>query len=129
TGNKGVNGGGIARVTADGTLTIMNCTISGNAASYTSGGGVYGGPGATFIDSSILWGNTATGPVTQQAQFDMSFGGTSNIDFCCNQNCAFTPENNFNIGNDPLFMAPLPASSAPFVGGDFHLASCSPAIN
>ena len=114
------------------TPTIVNQhhNVFETLAGFFSGGGAFGGPGpARKIDSCILWGNTANSPLSQQTQFDTSSGGTSNINNSCIQNLTFTPLNDFNIGDDPLFVNPLPASTAPFAGGDFHVESCSPVIN
>ena len=54
----GSNGGGISYTSTDATLTVTNCTISGNVADV-DGGGIYNDSGTVIITNSILFGNSA----------------------------------------------------------------------
>ena len=57
TGNSATDGGGIDNV--GGTLTVNNCTLSGNSADY--GGGIFRDTvGTTTVSGSTLTGNSAT---------------------------------------------------------------------
>jgi hypothetical protein len=106
---------------------IINCTIVGNT-SGNSGGGIGGSiTGTLTVQNSILWNNSVTNVVNQDAQIKMSPGTiiVSNTTIRALGNLA----GNGNSSNSPLFIADLLVGSAPSLAGDFHLKSCSPAVN
>lgn len=126
TGNYSYNdGGGIH--TDSCTVFIGNSTIASNKALYNFGGFNHyhasGAPVAT-ITNSIIWGN--------------------NSSICYNIDTAYNPllsvnhsivmGQTYNFGTDmiqmtPDFINPIYAANAPSDAGDYHLYTCSPAIN
>jgi gliding motility-associated-like protein len=111
TGNKGI-GAGIENSAA--TPYIVNCTISGN-----TGGSVTNWAASTpIIANCIIYGNSAG--LADNA------GSLSKVTYSILQN-TFTGVGNLNV--DPLFTNALSYTTAPFIGGDYTLQSCSQAIN
>jgi hypothetical protein len=117
SGNRVNGGGGMYNFNSSPVLT--NVTLSGNGAN--SGGGMINVRGNPQVRNSIVWGNTAnTGPNILNDTSSPSFlfslvqesgGGGSNLDA------------------DPLFAAPVAASSAPTTAGDYRLRPGSPALH
>ena len=110
------NGGGMSN---SGNPTLYNVTISGNIAS-SSGGGTYN-HGAITIQNSILWGNTAPNGTEI---FDAHAASTVIYSLG-----AWGYVGTGNLDTDPLFIAPIDATSAPTTTGDYRLQAASPAIN
>ena len=119
SGNLAVAGGGI--INSFSSPVITNCTIAGNKATQ-DGGGIYNGTSSPSINNSIIYGNIATlsgntiytisgTPLVSYSLIEGGFGGSG------------------NINADPLFISAQPASAAPTTLGDYHLRSCSPAID
>ena len=111
--DSGSGGGICSKSSRGGTLTLTNCTVSGNTASTGNaaahGGGIYNYGGTTTLTNSIFYGDTGgevvNGTGTASILFsDIQGGypGTSNID------------------KDPLFV------NAAY--GDLHLKPGSPCI-
>ncbi|MCH8567665.1 MAG: T9SS type A sorting domain-containing protein [Balneolales bacterium] len=113
---------------------LINSTISGNSSG--DGGGMSadsfsGGP-VSRVDNSIIWGNQAgLGP-----QVKPNFPGNLNFSHSTIEG---TGSDNWdgdvgtdlgsNLASNPLFVAPVPAASAPFTEGDFRLLLTSPSLN
>ena len=119
SGNYAVNGGAIANMNSS-NLVLTNGTISGNSAS-TNGGGLYNSGSNLQLRNSIIWGNSATnsGPglyntttwiiLVRHSWIEGGYG---------------------DVGTgDPLFVAPVAATSAPTTTGDYRLQAASLAIN
>jgi predicted outer membrane repeat protein len=124
SGNLSASGGGI--YLNGGSPALTNITVSGNRAT-TSGGGIYMNSSSPQIGNSIVWGNAAgssnnvysTGgsPAYQYSLVqDLNPSGTGNI-------------NGTNPSNDPVFVLPIPASSAPTIDGYYRPQLGSPALN
>jgi predicted outer membrane repeat protein len=124
SGNLSASGGGI--YLNGGSPALTNITVSGNRAT-TSGGGIYTNNSSPQIGNSIVWGNAAgssnnvhsTGgsPAYQYSLIqDLNPSGTGNI-------------NGTNPSNDPVFVLPIPASSAPSIDGYYRPQLGSPALN
>ena len=98
---------------------IVNCTIAKNTSSDSpNGAGVYGSNSSVTVLNSILWGNTADGSSSLQAQI-YSAPLTAAVDYSCVQNLGAGGTG--NIGSDPNFVN---------AGGpDYHLNLGSPCIN
>ena len=118
SGNRAThgNGGGMSN---SGNPTLYNVTISGNSASG-SGGGTYNYDAIT-IQNSILWGNTAPNGTEI---FDANTASTVIYSLG-----AWGYVGTGNLDTDPLFRAPIDATSAPTTTGDYRLQAASPAIN
>ena len=102
----GVFGGGGGLYSQDVSMTLTNCTFSGNAPEALHCN--------TAIDvfNSVFWGNTGS-----------IYNATAGINNCIVQG-GYTPCTNCPNGNgnaDPLYLAPA--------SGNFSLAACSPAID
>jgi len=110
------NGGGMSN---SGNPTLYNVTISGNSAS-ASGGGTYNHDSIT-IQNSILWGNAA---ISGAEIFDANAASTVNYSLG-----VWGYVGTGNLDTDPLFIAPIDATSAPTTTGDYRLQAASPAIN
>jgi len=114
--SAGGRGGGMYNLTSSPTLT--NVTIAGNQAT-NDGGGMYSNfDSSATIQNSIIWGNDAsTGP---QVSGFPSYANTLVQD---------AGVGGFNGSEDPLFVAPEAASSAPTTAGDYRLLPGSPVID
>ena len=121
-------GGGIYN---DASLPVLtNVTISGNRAN--SGGGIYNDSSSPPVNNSIIWGNTATAGVnvfnnvgsTPVYTNSIIQGSGGSLSWDLN----FGTDNTGNLDDDPLFVAPAAASSAPTTLGIYRLKSISPAI-
>ena len=88
-------------------VNLVNVTLANNKDPYgsESSSGVMLWSGVLTLKNSIIWGNGVDNP----------FGGT------------YTTLNSSTA--DPLFVAPIAASLAPTVAGDYHLKANSPSIN
>ncbi len=122
-GNIATYGGGVLNDNSSPVLT--NVTISGNAAH--DGGGMYSyNSSSPTIQNSILWGNTAT------TSGDQIYNDSSTPTYAYSLIEGMNPGGtNFNgtSDNNPLFVSPVAAASAPTTDGDYRLQSGSPAIN
>jgi parallel beta-helix repeat protein/predicted outer membrane repeat protein len=107
---------------------IVNCTISGNLATSRGGGIYFLGCSAVMVNS-ICWGNAAQiigdnmSIFLSDSSFDINYsaieGGWSGLG-----NIGAEPE-----PDNPLFVDPQAATSAPTTLGDYHLQSGSPCID
>jgi hypothetical protein len=128
----GDKGGGIFNIYSNSNLT--NCTISGNAAG-SIGGGINNVNLNPILTNCLLWNNRANG-VTSSADASLANGiATPNINYSLIQ--GRNPGGTGNLdgianaadANYPQFVTPLDPATAPSTGGDFHLQTCSPAID
>jgi hypothetical protein len=105
------------------TLSIYNCTISGNYATLSGGGGVQAysdGTTDSYIDivNSIIWDNSST-KLDNEVKWRMKYS----ILNVARPGVA-------NIVEDPLFANAPSYMQAPFSDGDYSIPSaCSPAFN
>jgi predicted outer membrane repeat protein len=124
SGNLSASGGGI--YLNGGSPALTNITVSGNRAA-TSGGGIYMNSSSPQIGNSIVWGNAAGSnnnihsaggsPAYQYSLIqDLNPSGAGNMD-------------GTNPSNDPVFVLPIPASSAPTIDGYYRPQLGSPALN
>ncbi|MBK0384351.1 hypothetical protein I5M32_15395 [Pedobacter sp. SD-b] len=115
-------GGGV--YISSGKLVFTNVTISGNKAKSgnDNGGGIWIYPdGSASIRNSIIYGNSSK--IIAIAGFGTSV--TSSI----YQKNSFVDDDGNNLDNvDPLFVDAPDFSTAPFIGGDYHIKAGSPAI-
>ncbi len=96
--------------------SLLHCTIASNQGTNGTAGGIFNTNSAAIVRNSILWGNSSpqttpgisiTYSIVQGGQ-----AGTGNTD------------------QNPLFVNASPSGLAPLGGlGNYHLQSCSPAIN
>jgi hypothetical protein len=113
-GNKG-SGAGIENSTNAATR-ILNCTFSGN----TSGSAIANYANSTVkVANSIIYGNA-------NGISDFT-GSVSTVTYSIVQNTFAGTGNLINV--NPLFTNAPSYTTAPFVGGNYTLQPCSPAIN
>lgn len=137
SGNVGNQGGGIT-VLSSTSLTLINSTIADNYGTLTAnGGGIFVGSNATLnLDNSIVFGNEDDGNGSISDEMVVASSGTAIVRDSLIDATQVSGTGVFNIadpGNitgavDPLFTAPVGASSTPNSGGDYTLQSGSPAI-
>lgn len=122
---------------------LYNSTVTAN---YISGSNGYGAglfispsfsSDTSQVINSVFWDNeangsphrevTATGSAQPKIKVIHSIveGGFNSTLYSEDANV----DTAFVQAADPLFVAPVPASSAPATGGDYHLQLCSPAVN
>jgi parallel beta-helix repeat protein/predicted outer membrane repeat protein len=132
TGNSARNFGGGIYCEHEVVTKIASCTIAGNLA-QTYGGGIFCMSSKALINGSIFWGNSDISGQGQSAQV-YDNGQTPNVWFSCiqddNPNDAYVPfdANNFNIDDDPCFVAPGFWDANVWHDGDYHLLPASPCI-
>jgi uncharacterized repeat protein (TIGR01451 family)/fimbrial isopeptide formation D2 family protein len=111
------------------TPQVVNATFAGNYASFHGGGlaDFYGGNDAT-LTNCILWGNAA-GTAGAQAYLDTGDAATFNTSLVQGGCPAGATCNAPFLTDDPRFLAPIAASSAPTTTGSYRLQAGSPAID
>ncbi len=136
--NSGFSGnatGGKGAILATGTdgvttpLTLINCTIAGNKATWSEFSGVASGGVGVFEGASIaaynsvIWGNSALDSVNAD--------GLATIESCLIEglNPGGSNLDGTDPSNDPRFFSPIAGSSAPNNSGDYQLAFNSPLIS
>lgn len=135
SGNTAIVGGGLAHFMGD--FALINCALSGNAATE-DGGGIENAYGTTTIANCIIWGNLADAPTEFKKQIHNGSGGIS-IRYSCVMG-VFTPEEGEDppdpkdfpgcIEDDPLFVDPNGADNyAGTLDDDLRLQHGSPAID
>jgi predicted outer membrane repeat protein len=146
SGNSATSGGAISNFSYQyGSINseLTNVTFSANSA-IDSGGALYS-YGETYggcdliLKNVILWGNSATNGTQIYNYNNRIYGTTLDVSYSTIQGGVAGISNNGgyssvtdggnNIDADPLFINPVPASSAPTTAGDYHLKSGSPAID
>lgn len=137
-GGGGGKGGGIM-VLGSGEINIVNNTITGNN-SYTFGGGIYLGGGATashfYLHNNIIRGNTISPYGGWRGDQDIQNGvcepeppaaplghsvliANSDFQYLGDWICSITPTLAENINLDPVFIG----------GGNYNLGATSPCID
>jgi hypothetical protein len=130
-GNSAINGGAIYNF-INSSPKLTNVTISGNLAS-NDGGGIFNAASTPEFYNTIIWGNVGNNggdniinygsiPVFAYSLVQGSGGSSNWVN-------AFGADNGNNIGADPLFYNPKPASLAPTILGDYSLIEDTPANN
>ncbi len=126
-GNAGVRHGAIHNRDG-GTLRIDNSTIAHNLASGSdTSGSESGGIGAEVLsvldlDNTLVWGNEQNGSPS-------NITGNFNMQQSLVEGDASGKLDGTDSANDPLFLNPIPASSAPTSTGDYRLPGHSPCID
>ena len=127
SGNLAGGGGGMYN---SGRSTLVNVTFAGNRADV--GGGLYNEYDSADLTNAILWGNAAlTGTqLYNNAPLNLNYSliqsDTNAIVNGVEGNLSYGP----GIRTcDPLFTAPITATAAPTLTGDYRLRGGSPAIN
>ena len=115
--------------------TLTNVTISGNRTTIRGGGIRSHASSSPIINNSIIYGNTAgtegdnvwnTNSSTPAFAYSLIEGSGGSASW----NAAdFGIDNGNNIDDNPLFVAPVAASSAPTTAGNYRLQLGSPAID
>jgi uncharacterized repeat protein (TIGR01451 family) len=131
SGNKAASGGAIYN---NSSLQLINATFSGNLAPYNPGGAIANaGSGTVQLVNGVVWGNSTSGPPGAQIyntgstvtlSYTLIQSGTGSIDIL--GSVIFGPG---VITTDPLFVAPIAATSAPTTTGNYRLQTGSPAID
>ncbi|MBA4147546.1 MAG: right-handed parallel beta-helix repeat-containing protein [Verrucomicrobia bacterium] len=120
SGNTAQSGAGVGSVGGSGSM--VNCTIVGNASVASPGAGLWAFSGNWTVRNSILWGNRAGTLENEAAQ--LSFSGSYSVNHTAIQGLS-----NFgydaNQGADPDFTAPVLATVAPTLDGNYTLQKCS----
>ncbi|MCH8005018.1 MAG: hypothetical protein IH888_02170 [Planctomycetes bacterium] len=100
-------------------LSLVNCTLSGNAA--FGGGAICNYAGVEMgLSNCIVWNNHADTGEGFSVQI-LSTSSTENIDYTCVQDIGGAVQGQGNIDADPLFVDPA--------NGDYHLQANSPLID
>jgi hypothetical protein len=114
-------GGGIGNNTSCSPV-LTNVTISGNSTGGNGGGISNSYSSNPDIRNSVIWGNTAsTGNNVHNASNSTA---TYQYSLVQGENATGT-----NIGGDPLFVYPVPASAAPTIDGYYRPQYGSPLLN
>lgn len=128
--HTGNDGGGMVNDGSGGTSspTLTNVTFSGNQAD-SGGGGMYSLGGVSGVSrpvlvNCILWGNAA--PNDSQIYNDRAAPTITYSDVQWASGI-YTGTGNRNV--DPRFIAPITATAAPTLTGNYRLQSSSPVIN
>jgi hypothetical protein len=125
-------GGGMYNLSASPTMT--NCTFSGNKAT-TSGGAMQNITCSPTLKNCLIW-NNRVGSTTGSADASMTNSNANpTITYSLIQNWNPSGTGNLNgipnaaTANYPNFVTPLDPATAPATSGDFHIQTCSPAVN
>jgi predicted outer membrane repeat protein len=110
-----------------GELVLRNSTVAGNRSIRSVAAISADGP-VTLINS-IVWGNQSPASSTYDAQIET----WDAVRFTNSIVQGYDPEEQTwvdgnGISADPLFLSPASAASTPTIAGDYHVASCSPAV-
>ena len=104
----GSNGGGIHQATAGATLTLQQCTFSGNSCSGSTGGGLSVNGGTLFATNCTFTSNTST---FGGAGLGVQGGATANV-----RSCTFTGNIGPNGGAIGIFTGTLNLSNSTLYG-------------
>lgn len=113
--------GGAMYIGWQSSVIITNSTFSGNADYEGYAGGIIVDAGSLTLINSILWGDTAP-------EICLLTGGTISAFNSNIQGYPAEPDNDGNIGKDPLFIR-SPGSIGSGDYGDLHLQAGSPVID
>ena len=124
SGNKSSSGGPAIHM-AGTTAILSNCTIAHNKMLSLIAGSAINAVSSSnlIINNSIIWGNEGTIPGANPITFS---GSTVTVNYSLIEG-GFAGTGNINT--NPLFLNPIAAASAPVVTGNYHIKTCSPAIN
>ncbi|HZM03935.1 MAG TPA: choice-of-anchor Q domain-containing protein, partial [Candidatus Saccharimonadales bacterium] len=136
SGNYAVNYGGAVSAGGEGaSVVVRNCTFSGNESGFPGAAVDFGVP--CLVYNSIFWNNytpygTDAQHTNEEAQVTIFNDGTSRVFNSCIEGLVVSGgqfSGNGNTGGDPHFVKNIDGSAAPEAGGDFHLGSCSSALD
>ncbi len=119
SGNRATENGGAMCNNASGPV-VINCTFSGNSATVTGGGMFNGSVSAPLISNTIIYGNS-NGIINDQSAIVLRHSLV--------QEYRDTENGNINGSYAPMFTHSPSYTTAPFTGGNYRVASGSPAIN
>jgi hypothetical protein len=121
-GGNRAHGAGGGMVNTSSSPTMVNVTYGGNRADLEGGGTYNVADSHPTLVNGILWGNTAmTGT---QIQVDAT--STFSITYSDIQGGS---AGTGNMNADPKYVAPVAASAAPTIAGNYRLSAGSPAID
>ncbi len=116
-GNNGLGGGGaIGNYKA--TLSLINCTTSGNNAN--AGGAINSFGSTLLIRNCIMWNDTSE-IINESSNIDISYSDIQDVQLLA--------AGTGNIYSDPAFTDPGSWSGSEWNQGDFHLKANSPCID
>ncbi len=124
-------GGAIYNDRVTNPMQLINVTITGNRAVFT-GGGIANSLANVIMSNSIVWNNmsnTSTDVSNSSSELRIHHSLIKNAFTGTTWNSTFGENDGNNLSSDPLFTAPLVASAAPIIGGDYTLSSLSPAAD
>lgn len=136
------NGGGIG-ITNNSFPFLYNSIISGNLAAAGAGASVEGSSSADIRHTTIVGNNAPTGGglnigsgSNTQLVNSIVFGNSTGINVASGSTASVqysTVQGGFagtgNISGDPQFISSPSFATAPFTGGNYQVANCSPVIN
>jgi hypothetical protein len=129
TGNWAQRGGGFA---CNAEATLEGCLVSGNDTGQEGGGIAMIYPGIALLERTIVWGNCNNDGygevfVDEQTQITVSCSviDPNGVVRYLSGDVIFSGT---NVSTAPHFCFPLACSSAPVLGGDYHLQAVSPAL-
>ncbi|MBN1968421.1 MAG: S8 family serine peptidase [Candidatus Delongbacteria bacterium] len=121
-------GGAIRNIGSSSILNINNSTIACNS-SALGGGALYNESGKTYINNSIIWGNSTEGNAISNINSGIISSSYSNIQGSggsISWNASYGSDLGGNIDSDPKFKLLHPYSDAPTIKGDFDILIGSP---
>jgi hypothetical protein len=139
SGNSANYGGGIYNWCSS-SLTVTNCTFTGNSVGFDGGGLVNDYNSTSTVTNCILWGNyaqnygpqIAMGPFSEQCDVNISYSNVQGGQAAVYDPCDVLVWEAGNIDADPCFAdpgywdpngTPADANDDFFVTGDYHIKS------
>ena len=119
-GNRAAEGGAILNL-MDGTVTLINCTIADNEATFKKGGAIFDGSGTAVVRNCILWNNASPVVETKEIYNDRSEGSPAGTTDVMDSVVTGYWTGNGNLDVDPQLVNPA--------AGDYRLDRNSPILD